>query len=176
MDFDLDCGERFVAKLALGIGSLTLGSRFCESEDAATLRRFMWTSEAEARGQLDVRGAGLFHDGSRALASAMNWNACHVLSLYPLKDMLALNAVFYGAHALTVGICKTPDLWRPSLGAESRLWVVAPGLRRFAGPMSLPEFVAAQRNSSERSPLEPLRVAFQEAVRAPPFHLPSASD
>jgi hypothetical protein len=53
---DLVAGDRFLAKLALGIGTITLGDDFCRSQQASVLRSALWERDPKKRRKLKFKG------------------------------------------------------------------------------------------------------------------------
>jgi hypothetical protein len=66
----------------------------------------------------------------------------------------------------------TADYSFRRLGSPEVIWVVAPGLRLFAGPMSLYDYTTAYLHPSAQDRLALLRARLDAAPTLPPFDLP----
>jgi hypothetical protein len=166
---DPHAGEPFAAKLALGMGSIYLGEEFQRSDEAAALRAFM-------RGEkVDLRGLPPFSPGRDRgqMVEAFAWRDCHTIFLQPMGWALSLTAVLYGQHPLTVPITEDPRLWQGKLRDGGLAWVVAPRLRRFAGPSSVPEMLIDMERGTPTGPLADLYARLEAQPPLPPVHLPT---
>ncbi|MFW5686802.1 MAG: hypothetical protein ACOCXL_01295 [Halanaerobium sp.] len=56
MSLGLDYGDRFLAKLVLGLGSILLNDSYKKSESAKILREFMWTKSNNKREKILIHG------------------------------------------------------------------------------------------------------------------------
>ena len=72
-------------------------------------------------------------------------------------------------------ISDEPTLWAGKIPEGGTVWVVAPGLRRYAGPMSLVEYLNDRHHGPSPS-LAPLLQYIRNAAKLPPFHLPQDGD
>lgn len=163
---DIRSTDRFAAKLALGIGSLQLGEDFVGSPDAALLRRFMWAKNPEDRDAIPLHGVRMLEVSSH-LTSALSWRDCHIVFLKPFHLQLGLVVNFFSQHALDVRVASDPTLWTNKVDEEGQLWVIAPGLRRFAGPMSLGTFLFEKGKQPPTGPLADLSKRLDRATRPP---------
>lgn len=147
----IDAGERFLAKLALGFGSLLLHPSFVESEDATKLRNYLWRHKAEDREALKLHGTGFFDnfahgESRRNLNDVIGWKPGHVIVLQ-VFDRLALSVMFYGSQSATIVVSSTPEHWEGRIaeagGSGGTVFLVAPGFRRALGPVPLSRYIAA---------------------------------
>jgi hypothetical protein len=173
----LRCGERISAKLALGVASIALGAAYQMSPDAALLRRFMRAPDPEARAAMKLHGHALLTLPARdaQLVKMFGWRGCHTITLLPMGDALACVAVLYGAHGVVVPITSEPTLWRPHIGDGGRAWVIAPGLRTFAGPSSVPAMLIDIASEEPSGPLAGLVQRLDSIPPRPPVHLESSA-
>jgi hypothetical protein len=65
----LDFSDRFMAKLAVGIGANLFGNAYCASAYAEDLRKMLWGHHLGADEQALVRGAGYWMMGSRLVST-----------------------------------------------------------------------------------------------------------
>lgn len=149
----IDAGERFLAKLAVGFGSLFLDSSFKTSEDVTKLRNYLWAKSAEDRQALKMYGTGffsnLFHcQPGNNLNDLIGWKPGHVILLQAFdQQVLTLSVMFYGSQSATVRVSSNPDHWK-NLGEANApngtVFLVAPGFRTFVGPVPLSRYIAAR--------------------------------
>jgi hypothetical protein len=161
-------GERFAAKLALGMGSLFLGEAFQRSPDADAFRTFI------RGGNVPLRGLPPFapHRRDRApVVEMFAWRRCHSMFLLPVGSALSLVAVLYGSEPLSIPITDDGRLWQGKIRDGGLAWIVAPGLRRFVGPSSVAEMLTDMRRPEPTGPLAPLDAMLKAQVPLPPLHL-----
>jgi hypothetical protein len=169
MSISLGFEDRFMAKFAVGLGSVVLGEAYRASPDASLMRQAMWTRERSDRGLLKIRGQGILA-GTQAFSSALDWKGCHVIMFIPSGDKLVLVANFYGQYSTTIVVCSDPTIWQGKVPDDGMLWVVAPGLGRFAGPMSLEQYLVGRLDPAS-GPLAELNTYIQAAPALPFVHL-----
>lgn len=176
--FTLDIGfaDRFAAKLALGFGAAVLGHNFIVSPDADLLRQGMWTKEREERARLPIRGTGIFGNSDPVAVSAFEWRSLHTFVLGDMGNGLSLTALFYGKYMFVVSVASDSELWKGTVqpGDHALTWVVAPGLRAFAGPMPMSRYVAEKLRSPPTQDLLALNNRLDAAPVRPPFVLPTS--
>ncbi|MBK7583802.1 MAG: HNH endonuclease [Myxococcales bacterium] len=166
-----DLGARFLAKLALGFGCLFLSPGFATSSDAAQLRRFLWGRNSDERDNVPIRGSG-FLGSNEELVKTFGWESCHTLALFPSGGELAMVVVFYGRHGAALVMSSDPNHWRGHMGDSGAAWVVAPGLRRCAGPTPLAEFLVEKHSGNPTGVLADL---CEQLARASRFEVPPRS-
>jgi hypothetical protein len=160
--------DRFLAKLALGFGRLTLADAFARSADADTLRQFLWGKTREERATVPVRGAG-FADDVAELRRLLAWDDVHIIVLSALADRLVLSIILYGQRAACIHISSDPAHWHGRLPAGHTLYVIVPGLQRYAGPLGLGEYVGWRYNGLPSERLESLQRSMDAVPPLPPF-------
>lgn len=172
---DLMFGNRFLVKLALGFGSTMLDAAFQTSSDAALLRSALWEKDPAEREKLALRGHGFLDKREMPMKDVIGWKGCHVILAKVVESKLTLYVSFYGAHEAQIVVSTNPDHFRDRILEEGSVWVISPSLRRFAGPMSLNEFITEK--TTEPKPIGPLldlHERIEAASRFPPFHVASA--
>jgi HNH endonuclease len=171
---DMQCGERFTAKLALGMASIFLGEEYQMSKDAATLRGYMRSRDPVERASLELRGKALLsvpREDAKQLASTFGWRQCHTLALMPLGETLTFIAVLYGSHPMMVSVASDASLWRSRVRDGGLAWVVSSGTRTFAGPASAPAMLVDIAEEEPSGPLLELHQQLRAIPDLPPFHL-----
>jgi hypothetical protein len=166
-------GERFAAKLGLGVASIVLGETFQRSADAALLRRYMRAKDSSERASIGLRGRSPLQPwlDDRELLSMFAWRrGCHTMMLLPMGEFLALVAVLYGTEPLGIRITSDHDLTQ-TMGDGGAAWVIAPALRRCVGPFSVPEMLVDMRKDPPTGPLADLSARLQAIPPPPPVHV-----
>lgn len=172
ISLQIDAGDRFLGKLALGFGALLLGESFVRSATATKLRDFMWGRTAELRAQHEVRGTGFFDHPGEEAKTLLGWPAGHLFWIAALGSSLALNCIFFGSQMGTIEITDSRKQWEglvPDLGV---VYLVCPARQRYFGPVELPSYVASKLEGGTGSP--DLRCFIEESSRQvvrPPYHL-----
>lgn len=104
----LATGDRFLAKLALGLGTLFLKTTFPTSDDADRLRQILWEQDHDAREGVRVGRAPFYYDAPpNRMWREYTPDDCHLILLYPADTGIHLVAVLYGQYA---GIIRLADL------------------------------------------------------------------
>lgn len=74
MGMNMGYGDRFLAKVALGLGSVLLSKEYVSSESANLLRKFLWTKSYKERENLLIHGAGFWgHQLEQTTKEILNW-------------------------------------------------------------------------------------------------------
>lgn len=169
----LDYGDRFLAKLALGIGALLLAPEFLQSNDAKLLRDAMWERDSSMRAQIPVAGTGFLESGASEMAQLVDWPSGHLIILKPIESSLCVCPVFFGHLSAVVKMSSTPAFWQGRIDADGAVFVIAPGLRRVVGPVGLPTFIAARqiRDQVVDQRLTDLFGAVENTPPIPAFHV-----
>jgi hypothetical protein len=167
---DPDCGDRFLMKAGLGLGAKLFGDRYVESEDARILRTALWEPD---RSKWDPRtlGTAFFQQADPRFVDGLNWEGCHAIVLVGLGQHLGLTVNFYGRHNASVAVSSDPTIWSTVVGREGLMWIVAPGLRTFAGPMTIGDYVGERHNLKLRGvePQGPLKDLHARLAAIPPL-------
>jgi hypothetical protein len=164
---DPHAGERFAAKLALGIGSIFLGDAFQRSDSAAALRAFVRGDKVRLRGLPPFNPA---RDGEQMIET-FGWRQCHTIFMLPTGPALSLVAVLYGSHPLALAITDDLRMWQGKLRDGGLAWAVAPRLHRFVGPTSVPEMLIDMQLPTPIGPLAALDALLKAEAPLPPVHL-----
>lgn len=122
----LDFDQRFMAKVALGLGYKFLGEAYLASSWAKLLRETLWAKTLAAQERLRPVGFGEFGKKNEELARYLEWPGGIQISVMPVGRFLALYFNLYGA-AYEVVISDDPYVWnRNAELGEGRAWVLIP--------------------------------------------------
>ena len=168
-----DFGHRFLAKLALGCGALFLKRDFLWSPDATLLRNFMWEKTPGSRQDIPLLGQPFLSEKLKGIKQILGWAPGHIILFSPIDHKLVLVPIFYGEHVAAMQICSDATLWEGQINPLGSVYIIAPGLRRFYGPMSLPDFIAIKTGmlSTSNECAELLNHSYSECT-LPPYDLP----
>lgn len=166
----LDFSQRFLAKLALGVGSNLFSADYCRSPYADELRRALWPSYPNAGSELSIYGTDLLRhtalDGSRLSGLPGTWSLC----LIAVNEGFGLSITTPGGRNMVVMITNEPRKWTgPDLRAYGlgQFYFVVPERQIFAGPISTLDFINHQ---NRRRPHPTL--AHIESLQSDPSTLP----
>lgn len=169
----IDFGNRFIAKLALGFGGLLLPPAFATSAHAKRLRSLLWEQDFEKHAEKQVRGTGFMGTAKDSAQDRyLAWEPGHVVYIADLGDMLALVSTFYGNQTALIEIARDRALWADSVPREGIVYVIAPGFKS-SQRSTLGRYIAA-RNGQLPGTDELVRFirAVENAPELPPPHLP----
>jgi HNH endonuclease len=165
---DMNVPTRFLIKCALGLGTCFLGDTFPPSDRARLLREALWQRDPERRDQLNLAGSSFF-SGNGGLTEFIGWKSCHTFVLLERAGDFGLLVVLYGQYEAGIKIGSAEDPWVAAIAKTGQVWVIAPGFGRFAGPMTLPEYMSA-RIEPGVGVLSQLEDVLSRGAPLPPFH------
>ena len=155
----LDVGTRFLAKLGLAVGYKLLGAPFLATDYAKHLRNGFREANIEIRRIIPVRGTGFLQDQPVSRAEkVLCWPGGWVLILNIINQLLQITIISPSGKAMAVVVCDQPALVA-SLDVSYRngmVWLTIPSLGEALGPITLPDYLAHQTNSSRLAELETL--------------------
>ncbi len=138
--------QRFLAKMALGLGYNILGSGFFGTSYARYLLAALWEKNFAARAILPVRGSGFLKVQNAQLNEIIGWPGAYTIMLHAFHDCFALSFQLpSGQSMMHIVISDSPGLWQTTSLENYRhgvVFLVAPQCGKFVGPISLPEYVA----------------------------------
>lgn len=163
--------QRFLAKLALGLGYKVLGSNFLETEYARYLHSALWERDRAARQRIPIRGTGYLETEVNLAAQVVAWPGAYTIHLHALQEWFSLSVYLPSGHPMHVCVSDAPQLWQqPAMGSyrEGIVFLVIPQLGRFVGPVPFPEYLSHRLGNTSVPVLTEL-----EARRIDPASLPS---
>lgn len=169
---DSNMGDRFLAKVALGIGAKFLNPSFIESESADLLRQFMWTKNHEIRSNIPLHGSGLFSGNFGRLGEFLKWPGGHSLSIIKDWDNCSLAISLYEEHMGLIKITSEPEHWEGLLGERGDIYVISPGIQKYVGPKNISRFIAHRNTEGYNDPeLLALENEMNQFDQLPPFDI-----
>lgn len=166
-----DYGDRFLAKVALGLGALMLNESFRTSDAAALLRKAMWTRTAAERAQIPIHGTGFLGTQMGQVQRFLSWPGGHTLAWIITGATLNLYVCLYEEQEAVIQVSSDPEHWRGSIKQEGQVHVIAPGLQRAVGPKSLARYLGYKIGDIADTELGDLMAECNRFATLPPFDL-----
>lgn len=161
-------GDRFLVKLAIGLGTIFLNDSFVDSNSARNLRSFLWAKEQKMREKIDIRGQS-FLSGRDDLKTILSWDQGHVIGFINDNSRLSLHVNFFSSQDATIEISSEPEHWKGKFDNLGTIYLVCPGLQKYAGPIALENFIAHKQGYYNKE-IRDLEVALEEYA-LPPFDI-----
>jgi hypothetical protein len=174
MSIEIGFEQRFMAKLALGLGFNLLGEPYLDTAWAARCRAALWERDPDKRAGL-LAATSFFDEGSeiRGAASHIALDGVYTFAVLALGACLALILTLPSGRTIAAQISDEPVLWAgPSLAdcAWGRVFYLAPQVNFFHGPSSMPAVLQHKRRGPRIEELARL-----ESKRRPWTTLPRTS-
>ena len=164
--------DRFLAKIALGLGAHLLDETFIVSEAANRLRRFMWERDPVRRGELAIHGTALMPTQGRDALNILNWPGGHTICLLPSRNSLDLYISFYEIQSSVIRVTDERQHWAGRMDPDGTVYVISPGLQRFVGPKAMPTLVAHRIDEEYHdADFAALLCAMRANANTPPFRI-----
>jgi len=168
----VDYGNRFLAKVALGIGSILLRDSYNTSHLANLLRQFMWATSRKARSSVLIRGTGFLGKHSENLGEYLAWPGGHSVIILNIDNSLYLTTCFHEVQTATICISSEPVHWQGIIDDAGVIYVISPGLQKYVGPKDLPTYLAHKTEGDFSDPdLKALEDEMAEFRHPPPFDI-----
>lgn len=161
-------GSRFIVKIALGLGALILNPAFINSSDADLLRQALWCKKIADIEKMQIFGANLL-SGRNEIKRYLGWDGVHLIVLFPTRSDVALSLILYGQQEATIKITSDPAHWSGKIPQDGSIYVIVPGLRKYAGPIDLPTYIAWKINGAAIKPLDDLKQVMDSVPALPSF-------
>jgi hypothetical protein len=165
--------QRFLAKLALGLGANLFGTAFLDTPYAKLLRTALWERDLEKRAKLPVRGTGFFDDSKTAVDDLISWPGAYTLLLLATRDAFVLRFHFPSGRPMRIVISDTPELWANAKFQNYRdgeVFIILPQASKFVGPVSMRKYLGHQLKKKAVPELKAI-----EGLRIDPATLPPCS-
>lgn len=176
MSLGLDYGDRFLAKLALGLGSILLNDSYKKSKSAKILREFMWTKSNKKREKILLHGTNFIGETiDNDLKKYLSWPGGHFLYFLPDKNRgLILYTNFYEKQDASILITSNPEHWKETtLDNEGGVvYIITPSLQSYAGPISFASYISHKiiPDYTEKK-IESLEEKIKINNKIPPFEI-----
>lgn len=159
--------QRFLAKLALGLGVNFFGDRFITATYSSNLRNAMWEKDLKKRQECGVQFYKYFNE-EKKLKDLFTIGGAHTILLYPIKDELFLIIFVYGKKMVMVPICPDKAIWS-SFTENGSVFIAAPQIQFFIGPIEIVDFVAFRGGIKNIPELTNLQSRIYDVSKLPPI-------
>jgi hypothetical protein len=143
MDFShfigIDTWNRALVKIGLGLASLTIGPEYVLSEDAKTLRAYLWERDFAKRMQIPVRGRGgaVWNAEPEATKPFKIQQHEHLFMLNVAGPAIALVCRLFGKWEKLVRVASTNQFHDRLPEHTGVAWIVDALAKRTRGPLAL---------------------------------------
>lgn len=168
----MDYGDRFLAKLGLGIGCILLNDSFAISKSANLLRKFMWTKNSKERENIPIHGSNFTNMRDERLKNILTISNGHLIALTVFSNCLYMFTSFYGNQNAGILISSEPEHWEGKIQREGIVYVIAPGLQKCVGPKDLVTFIVHKVESDYLdNELSELEGEMNKVITLPPYDI-----
>jgi hypothetical protein len=160
--------ERFLAKLALGLGFNILGERFLSTCYSHNLRKMLWNRER--KDGVEIKGTGYFGARDKDAEGIMSFNGAYVLAMHAFGEAFGLSVYMPSGQGMHVTISDQPELWQDTSFdsyREGLVFVVIAQLGRFVGPISLTTYIRHKQGTFRHKELADIE-ALKETAKLTP--------
>lgn len=165
---DLHINDRFTCKIALGMSSIFLKDEFALTDEAVQLRNGMWAKEHEAFDNIEIHGQGLIYE-NREVDQYLIMDNCHVITLIELKEGIFLKLSLWGKMSSTILLTRDKKMLKQQVpDGYGLVYVIAPGLQKCVGPISLSKYIAHILEINKDKRLVDLKKQIEEIPELPP--------
>lgn len=164
---------RFLAKVALGIGTKIFGVDFSNSESASLLRKFLWSNDSKKRDSYPVHGVGFTNikKDENSMKEFFGWEGGHVMTLTSVGGAIGLHLTIYNNITASIKITDIKPEYKDKIG-DGICYIVIPGLKKIVGPIKLIHFLNHKLNMGNKNPeLEAIEIEMERYKVKPPFNL-----
>nr|WP_230968056.1 HNH endonuclease [Nostoc sp. WHI] len=159
--------ERFLAKIALGLGFNIFGDKYLETDYAQFLRDILWRKKPNNTSELK-RFLGYFDPVGESLKVILPWEGAHTFLIMSIGDYFILCMCIYGKAFLNVVISDERSLWSDHKNySDGQIFLVVPQLSKALNPISLPIYISHKLQELPAKELQEL-----EALKIDPSTLP----
>lgn len=139
----LDIDQRFLAKVALGIGYKLFGSNFLKTTYATELRKAFREADSNKRNQLKVEHSNYFSSMSVYKKEKLHWPSGWCLSIYHKNNKLELRVITPTRKSIAVQITDEPTLLNSlePIYQKGVCWITVPIAQTATGPIPYPEYL-----------------------------------
>ncbi|RBP12952.1 HNH endonuclease [Roseiarcus fermentans] len=167
----IDFSDRFLAKIALGVGANILGKRFLETAYVKELRKLLWLKDPDEKSKIRVRGTNIWNaEKTAGVSNILSWGGAWTLFFWAQPEQFSLHICTPSSRGMNVVISDEPELWRAEQFDDYKhgaIFIVIPERKCFSGPVGL----AAYLNHRNGHNIDP-NLASLEALRIDPGVLP----
>ena len=135
--------QRFLAKLARGLGFNLFGERYLTTPRAKELKAALWEQDYEKRTGL-VKSSSIFEETLKSIGPIIGIRGVYTVTLMPVGHVLALALTLPSGHVLATCISEDLELWISSNFGRHQygvIYFIAPQANFFHGPVEMPNYL-----------------------------------
>lgn len=136
--------NRFLAKVAIGIGTKFLGETFVKSESAANLRKYMWAKSDEERDGVKLHGTNFYNPGKKLeteMVEYFGWEVGHLIAIVNMYEYVSITITLFNKISASVRIEKSDVSDYDDVLGRGICIAVAPAVKKVVGPFNYFSFV-----------------------------------
>lgn len=156
--YEIGFEERFLAKLARGVGYKLFGESYLDTSYGVATQLALWEKDRSVRGKL-IRGVPLMSARLQAVKANTSLPGTYSILLWALADVFALILTLPDGSSLSVVVSDDPALWSAAdfdCYREGVMYFVAPQVQTCVGPIALPDFLAHVLGNAPSQPIASL--------------------
>jgi hypothetical protein len=174
MPLRIDFSDRFLAKLALGLGHNIIGSAFHVSPYADELRKLLWRRDPSEGDEIQVLGTGYWQANQFAAVSKMiGLTGAWTILLQAFREGLSASVCTPSGRLMTMVITNDTSLLPRSTLERyhmGELYFAVSQRRMFIGPVELPKYLAHRAGSGVLPAIAELEALKVHESTLPPRH------
>lgn len=138
---DLGYSQRFLAKIALGVGHSLCGEDFIESKYAISMREFLREKDGKKREKLGILLDNVWNKNDRFITEMFRWEGGIVISIIPASELLVLQMNIFGInHSIVMSNLKTVTAKAIEKIGQGVVYILVPQLNECIGPIKQHEY------------------------------------
>ncbi|HJV87886.1 MAG TPA: HNH endonuclease [Noviherbaspirillum sp.] len=148
--------ERWLAKLARGLGYKLFGPEYLDSSHGTKMRQVQWEQDRQKRAAL-MRGSRLFSETSKELAGLTGLSGAHSILLLAIREDFVAVVTLPAGDMISVVVSDEPRLWADSrfdIYRHGVLYALAPQVNISIGPIAFPDFLANRQGHVQLPAIE----------------------
>lgn len=175
---DLDYSNRFLCKLALGVGRELWGEAYLKTSYAGHLSRALWERDFEVRQTIPVRGSGFFGGLTAKLSRLpLAWPGGWLLLLMKAGGLPCLVVLTPDGKAMITLLSDDPALADAlPISDEGEIHVVVPAVGTSAGPIPFEDYLAFVTGVGTHPELQRLQSLRRDPSTLPPKRIGEDAD
>lgn len=167
---ELGFEQRFLCKIALGVGYNLFGESYLENSYALELRKGLWEKDPQKRSQLKIIGTNFRYD-ENTFKELLCYKSAHLISLLDVGEYLSLGFCLYGKIFTQIAISDEKHLWDSYKEfSDGIVYLIFPQINEIIGPIDLPSYLAHKTEKDFKiKELEELEKRRRPLKELPPF-------
>jgi hypothetical protein len=180
MALNITFADRFLAKMAIGLGHTILGQRVSSSSYADRLRNLLWNSSPSQHEDPELRGTGFWQpEGAEREVSPLAIEGAWTIAVGAFYPAFGYSLCTSSGRSMSMMISDDSSLWNPGVTEhyrELQIYIVVPQRQLFLGPYPVIDFVSHQLGRRRIAALAELEGSWVRLQDLPPRRLPGQSE